>query len=517
MNDIASERPSHRHEEESSASRKDSGTSSLPPLLRAPLELRHKIYSLLLRCDTAGEDVLVKGDDRRSVFDYKVLSICQLNRTEAWQYFCTANRWVQAACYSSANVPSGAMTPAAITLPLDLFTAEQRTSLGTHLTLTIRLGDGCGRKKPPREKPVHRSIFAYNKHTWLNLCLSLTQTTWLWRFVSFDIMPKHQANYLRLVPDFLIYLSLFRSVKRARFTQMMQTPLFKIMASNMIRPMNQAQEWHDVLKGLKEEGDYYLSHGDFELAQFFSGLGSDYSERVRTATQNTPFEGYFMATDANLSIMNATISLSMDLRMLNASAKCQYLESRKVDGLLPADLFELLSALNEEVCGIASWTSLDACQRTKLHQLSGDAKVLLADYLSVTENREYAKAFLGLETGELVDCRTDLIEAAKDFYCAAEIDPVLGAQSKTRWNEIGQRLGTTEGLETRVVSLDVPGYGIWRGAAEFWEQHPGLLQKYAQLAKREFHLTSLERLAELKEELGIEWRDGPAGLLRLIA
>lgn len=75
-------------------------------------------------------------------------------------------------------------------------------------------------------------------------------------------------------------------------------------------------------------------------------------------------------------------------------------------------------------------------------------------------------------------------------------------------------------MALEIVELDLPGYGIWRGDPEYWTSGmvPGHLVQpvYSIFQEQDNHAATETELEKLQHDLGIKWRDGPAGLLRLL-
>lgn len=147
-------------------------TSITSLLLSAPLEIRHQIYIHFLKCDETRR--LPKAESLKP-FNFKILSICQQVRREAWQYFCTSNRWIQHASYGiqELDTPYYVRQPGSFEVPLHRFPQHEMAALNSSITLTVRAGRGCGLKKSTRRKPVDRFIFAYNKPNWIEYCMDL--------------------------------------------------------------------------------------------------------------------------------------------------------------------------------------------------------------------------------------------------------------------------------------------------------------------------------------------------------
>lgn len=143
---------------------------TFPPLLRAPLEIRHKIYSHFLYADPGIDHGETEAPDN---FSWEILSICRQVR-EAWQYFRTSNKWIQFAIFSHQNDQGPFLTEKEVffTAPLQLFPKKQMNALVAKCDLTNRIGHGCGLEKSSSSaKQVYHVVSVYNKISWITFCV----------------------------------------------------------------------------------------------------------------------------------------------------------------------------------------------------------------------------------------------------------------------------------------------------------------------------------------------------------
>ncbi|KAK5940998.1 hypothetical protein PMZ80_006275 [Knufia obscura] len=434
----------------------------------SPLEIRHKIYSHFLQTKPYAKYLpaeLLKH------FDYKILSICQQVRGEAWQYFCTDNKWIQFAVFASEERPTTLSmdVPLPFQTPFRLFPKHERDLLIASCIITLRVGKGCGLKKlPSSAKQVQRVVFAYNKDAWIIFCA--TMNFWLDRApnVSIDIHPRYKHDYRKLIPNILIYFSLIRGANRARFTLMMDGPLLRNMVKNIVKVRQQPEEWHDYMLGMIEECAYEIIIGNAENAFRIAKIGFKLCDELReSSAYHAMIQGQSSWTPLNPGL-SALLSFCTDLELIGAEALDILLEQGMVLDRYNVDAYNSLCNLRNILSKTWKWPGLSPAQRVKAHHLRGMACLRMADYLRHAENLAFAKA--SMPDGPWDDVNGFLVEAARDFYYAFDLDPAEGALSMQLWHEIDERLGHSVELKPTIATLDLPGYGAWRGDPEVWSR-----------------------------------------------
>lgn len=490
---------------------------TLPPLLRAPLEIRHKIYSHFLLVNTHTNYDATEVNHK---FDWKILSICRQVREEAWQYFGTSNKWIQFAVFSHqddkcASPPEEEVPFAA---PFQLFPKKQMNLLVAAAILTIRIGHGCGLKRlPSTAKQVQRVIFAYNKFSWIAFCIELAQWVETYRNVSLDLNKSYVNGHTPLFHDILIYLVLVRRAKRARFTLMMDQSVFQRMAQNMTKSFTLPESWHDFIAGLTEEVQFCLTNGDLglgrvlaeyanhEIARFNPMSLESFGEDL-TAFEPTMYAFFSLAT--NLNIASADV--------LSATIECY----RGGDYFFSRDALDGILSHRGSAFNIFAFPGITESQRCKAHYHRGLAYMHMALYgydpshLALAESRAPAVPWN--------DTKVLFMAAARDFHYAADIDPMMVKSELAVCKQFGLDTGSLSDMEKPdFVEIDLPGHGVWRGDPRYWVSlgMPNYLaqQMYSAMQDQYHHTKNEKQLKKLQHDLGIKWREGPAGLLRLLA
>lgn len=492
----------------------DEDTLKPSPFLSAPLEIRCQIYRYFLKCD---ETQCIAQSSSPYPFNFKILSICGQIRDEAWEYFCTSNRWIQHATFRAPEdgVPQGVRKPSLFEVPLDLFPKNKMVMLNSHITLTIRAGVGCGRKKACDRKPLDRHIFAYNKPDWLHYCMTLSIDSDQFYNFSFDLHPRYRTDFMPLLQDFLVYLLLVHDAKRVRFTQMMDKALFKNMADNMTNTIHfPAKSLQEYYKGLLEEGNSYQANGDLIFATIFYAFGHRLVQEMKEVATNALFVPNANGLVFKNPKMMAAHHIGTDLELAYYAASQKRTETRKVNGMFPLHTYFEINRLRTSIDAMLSWPGTTPEQRSRAHHIRGTTALHMAEYVADPTNAAYVSS--KVSEGISVNPHVFYRNAAYDFFHAAEIDPVAGDTSKAMWSKISDLLGETETLKPQVVSLDIPGYGTWKGDVSFWNDNLLTADQYAMFHHKDFCTKQGRELTALKERLGIRWEGEPAGMLRLL-
>jgi len=487
---------------------------TLPPLLRAPLEIRQAIYGHFLRADTG---VIYGNTEVPDDFNWKILSVCRQVREEAWQYFSTSNKWIQFAVFSHQDDkgPFPLEKPGHFEAPLQLFPKKQMNTVVAECVLTIRIGHGCGLKKlPSTAKQVHRIVFAYNEVSWITFCMLLSQWIEEYRNVSFDLNQRYKKGYTSLVHEILIYLMLVRRAERARFTSMMDQPLFERMAQNMTKNFTSQESWHNIITGLTEEVQLCHRQGDLTIGYILA----DYAKK-EVARFNP------LSTDGLESVFEpriyASYSLATDLHIAFAELLNAVIGTdRGVEDYFSRDAIDAILEYRDAAAVVFAFPGMTVSQRCKAYYHRGLASMYMARYACDPANLELAKSRRAPGV-RWDDTKALFIAAAKDFQYAGDIDPLIAVSEIAICKNLSAKHGLMEDIKPEIVEIDLPGYGIWRGDPNYWKSGPlpsNLAQQmYSTFQEQENHAKTEKELKKLQHDLGIKWREGPAGLLRLLA
>lgn len=481
-------------------------TAGLPPLLRVPLEIRHLIFTYFLNVESLETKEI---SPVALPLDFRPLWICHTLREEGIDYLCKQNRWIQLAVYAQESSPGyldDLKKSLTFSIPHEVFASGLIALLSSNATLTIRLGEGCGRKKAPDARPRSKVVFAINDDAWIGTIEVLAYQATKYKFMSVDLNPKVQTTYQQLVPRVLIQFAMIRNLTRARFTCMMDKPIFEKIADAMTQRYSGFESWHNYLTGLKEEADHAMSEREEHIARAIHETGTVMASRALS-------RNYFnlgLMFGAAESSMNTVQSLGADHEIGAARALmklAEYTIARK--GYVPM-IGQILEGIWTSLEKLQSWRGMNSEQRMWYHYLFG--KLVFHDAELAVRAGEHAAEFeRGQETPQ------DLYrKATKHMFYAADLDMTRVTDAHALLETFKTK--TTSFKEPTIVIREIPDYGTWRGDPDFWIQFPaGFEGIYADLSKQEPKIKSKGELRKLKKELGIEWRDEPAGFLRLLA
>lgn len=487
---------------------------TIPALLFIPLEIRHQIYKHFLKCDEVHS---TKLSETVEGLDFKVLSVCRQMRAEAWEYLCNSNRWILYAYFplNQVTVSTTLGCTSSFEVPLNLFPRHQILALKSRITLTIRVGQGCGRKNVPTRPPVERKIFAYNPQIWIAVCSSLAIQTGIYRNVSFDLSTKFHESYDQLLPNFLSYLSLVRGVNRARFTKLMDNKFFENMAANMLKPLHHPQAMQEYLKAIKEQGDYLRSKGDIRAAVQLYLHGVHFKDAISGPELFASLSEQFNNIVSFMPQLMGAFHLVNDLAIAGTNSMHALVETSKINGALPPRAFRDIDRSQHFIEQIMVWPGIPDEQRSWIHLARGKVLLHNAEYVQNPENVAYAQSVI---KGDISFDKSSTYyqEAANEFFFAKDLDSIVGGPADFYFQHISKKLGGEEGLKPKITVMDIPGYGTWRGDSRWLEKPMMDAESISLCPPVAWCFKEEEELRTLREDLGIEWRDENVGVLRLM-
>lgn len=493
-----------------------------PPFFWLPAEIRIKIYAIILKLDQHDLRLTETGDPQ---FDLSIFFFNRQVRCEALDVFLKQNRWIQFARfvhpYSDEEHPTQKENP--FHFPAERFSAAIRAEvIRKHTTLTMRLGYGCGRKKMPRAKRIFRVIFAYNKYLWGGVCSRLSSQGFTPFDISLDLHRDHRADISKLLPDFLLFLPMVRGANRARFTELMDVDVLRIIANNMSKPMLRPEDWYELLFGLKEEGDGHLQRDQLDDALVWY-------VRYYRASQLTALHAIQIGSQGwhpGSATANSISNLDSQVKIQLAEVYHRKLKAQLKDEHFPSEALHDLQKYSAVVEKARTWPGISAKQRMHIHRHQGYVDYWLSLYIMDDENVAYGKIDLP-DASHYAEPRAQIslalkIGAAKEFYYAWDLDHEACVEEKALFDRIA--------VEDRVLNPDTPPFApdltdITTLSGEVWHGSRKLAQQWglgpdtdlSHWSSEDLHVMNDQQLVQLKRDLGIRTLSISSGQLRFLA
>lgn len=336
--------------------------------------------------------------------------------------------------------------------------------------------------------------------------------------ISIDLNPRYHKDFIPLFENFLAYIPLIRGTKRARFTQLMDLELFQSMAANMTKRSIDPGVLQDYFLGVFEEANFLEKRGKIQLAAAFYEFGAAIVDTVKDASIDTLVYGNYEGVKFLDPKMLGAFGIGTDLQLAHAIILHKLAETKKINQAFPTHSFEEIFDSKSRVDSIWKWPGLTTRQRIEAHKIQGLIIVQMAQYLSDPANVAYAKSHAGADLSPL-EPHAFYVDAAHDFYYAAEMDPdpMTSEVSRKLWSQISSHLGETEALKPEIIIMDIPGYGVWKGSRQYWTTFQVPIEAFKYFHRTAFCTKSETDLTAMRGALCIKWREKPAGMLRLLA
>lgn len=426
---------------------------ALPPLLRAPLEIRREIYGHFLNADILMYGNSPTQDPPR--FDLRPLSICRQMRMEAWNYLKEFNKWVCVADYGRPDAPSEPLR--AINVPLALpetISREMKDEIrGSQLVLAICLGHGCTSPQEPKRQPLTEKIFPATPEMWMTACEDLAGTVQDWKYILIVIPERLRTKWSDLFPNFLIYLAGIRTAERAHFLPIMDVPVFERMAANMEESWDGADEWHDMLRGLLEHSTVLEEKGMIMGASAIRGIGIFTSLRLPD----------LMASRNPIVITpttNTMYAIYTDIRLAQAKALNHFTEQKMLHSDSEA-INTSIQAYDKLVELLWSWPGMSLEQRRQAHIHHGQVLMHQVTYLRYKATP--IDAILAcINRPDITSFSNDddlLRRAASHYFSAIELDKSQAEPLRQILANIKKQV--PKWTKPRIIKLKVAGSGTW--------------------------------------------------------
>ncbi|KAK5950439.1 hypothetical protein OHC33_008382 [Knufia fluminis] len=254
-------------------------------LLGMPLEVKRLIYQKYFEVNEQASCAF----GTPSCIDVNLLSTNRQIREEALEILPKSNRWIAVAHYiaSDAAVPLPPTDFVPFEVPQRRFSKPIIADLLASPTFlfTARLGHGCDVSRPLRARRIRHSIFAFNRSTSFALCASWAANVPQWPNFSFDITPRYHNEVADLLPDFILYIAMIRNASAVDFTQLTH-PILNHIARTIIKPTGRPERWHELLYGLKEEGNHAYTEDRLDDASYYI-LSPDNLEYAKRKTSDS--------------------------------------------------------------------------------------------------------------------------------------------------------------------------------------------------------------------------------------
>lgn len=246
-----------------------------------PLEVKRLIYQKYFEVNEQASCAF----GTPSCIDVNLLSTNRQIREKALEILPKSNRWIAVAHYiaSDAAVPLPPTDFVPFEVPQRRFSKPIIADLLASPTFlfTARLGHGCDVSRPLRARRIRHSIFAFNRSTSFALCASWAANVPQWPNFSFDITPRYHNEVADLLPDFILYIAMIRNASAVDFTQLTH-PILNHIARTIIKPTGRPERWHELLYGLKEEGNHAYNEDRLDDACMFYSEAAMMSQRCIT-------------------------------------------------------------------------------------------------------------------------------------------------------------------------------------------------------------------------------------------
>ncbi|KAK5953580.1 hypothetical protein OHC33_005524 [Knufia fluminis] len=494
-------------------------------LLGVPLDIRKLIYDYLLVVpELDGGRRLLKNN---SVTHFNILHVCRKLRDEAWHHFTHSNQWIHIIYRKSANGDHLLDLQNLPHLSLSAFPVDRTRDLVKSAALSMRLVRQ-ETKDTASERIVgyNQGIFIFTKpvYFWFiyNLVAKLERSIFT---LSIKLSPARQRSYHGLTENMLMPLAVLQNTAKVVFPDMMGIKFFQHLAATMKsfnifkdtsaaipNPNKRLEEIQEYMIAPKEEGNNLHKQGLNLAAATFYQLGLDAAHQAVYLTQDAGLSPYNPRLNSIMAI-NSDIcnNFTMITNHLNN-------EHRYRNG----DFKHFVLGTLEEAFGVNNyvldWPGASQEQRRKAHLRRGVAAKHLAEYYSIRRNLLFARSHTTPNRNRHAkNIPLLLMQARNDFSLAMELaeDPASRAMAKQRYDDIRRDYDLNENVPP-VQTIDVPGYGVWRGdplSVINWTARR--MQPLVGMTKRDLRVMTVDEIKEMKEDLGISG-DRSDGLMRLL-
>ncbi|KAK5940053.1 hypothetical protein PMZ80_007471 [Knufia obscura] len=285
---------------------------------------------------------------------------------------------------------------------------------------------------------------------------------------------------LDLLPDFILYIAMIRNASAVDFTQLTH-PILNHIARTIIKPTGRPERWHELLYGLKEEGNHAYTEDRLDDACMFYSEAAMMSQRCITEWTG-PVVG---ARDRICQISNGCFSKNNSV-------------------------FDRIATYGALLAKGWNWPwipdNLEYAKRKTSDSKSGDEREMFADEVEVLSRRFVRRA-------------------AYEWRYVWEIDPIdTDAQTKLDgirlWFRYVDRQFDEAELVPKIAKINIAGLGVWRGDLRMARRF--LLDKGYPLqrtADQDFHTRTSQQMMQFKNTLGIthdRWAFKAFGQLRFL-